>query len=1279
MRQTFFMPLLAGLFFLCPCLTSSQTTLDSAAIRQLVIKYADRLHISNDDAANAVISGSYLEPSTGIQYVYLQQSYQQIGVHNSILSLSFKNGTLLYSSGRFIDSIGSKAGSATPAVTPVLAVNKTAEHLRLKPAASPIVLQNRLATREHRMLLSSASIAKKDIEAKLIWVSPDEGATVRLAWNVNIDVLGSGDWWDVRVDAATGAVINKNNLTIHENRPAVSDAENDSRESLITAAPAAATVVATDGAAAGWRAPLAVTAPPNVSNASYLVVPFPYESPIHHAIAAENEPWLKASSYNTNAISYGWHFDGTNNYNITRGNNVFAYLDVTATNTSNASTNWPDTSSTGAPALSFSNTPDGTQQVTLTANKKFALDNLFYWNNLMHDVYYQYGFTEAAGNFQMNNLGRGGAGGDFVNAQAQDGAGISNADFATPVDGSSGRMRMFIFPKDPVFKVNSPAAVAGTYVAKEGVFSVNNQLTFKGPVTGQLIYYNDDAAGTAHIACTPPANAISGFIALIDRGACSGGFPTKAKNAQNAGAIAIIVVNNVSGAPVVMGGTDNTITIPAIMISQSDGAALKAQLANNINVTLSSPPANDGAVDAGVVCHEYGHGISNRLTGGPANSSCLNNAEQAGEGWSDYMAMMMTTNWATASLSDGAVAHPIGNYVTNQAVTGGGIRRYPYSTNMSIDPHTYSDMISSGEVHDIGEIWCSALWDMTWNIIQQTGSITPDIYNSTGGGGNTIALQLVITAMKLQPCSPGFIDSRNAILAADSILYGSIHKCAIWNAFARRGMGAGASQGSSNSTADQTVDFSLPSGVVLTKSPAPLIVAKGAKVTITHTATCNCQVPGNSYTISDTIPAGFNYVSSTGGTLNGNIVVSPAISFAAAQEAKTYSVTLQAGGTGCTVDSAINDNRDNRTIGSFTSANISGATGWTSSSLYAHTGTNSWKGPDAGSTNEATLTSASFTVGNMSVLSFWHYFLTEGTLDGGVVELSTNGGTTWIDASPYFIEYPYNATMLASGLSGRKAFSGGADAFRRTTINLGSFAGQTLRVRFRIASNGSQGSDGWFIDDIVVANGCGGVISAGMYNASAVRVDSAAQPVYVTLASSLPLTLLQFNARQAGREVLLAWQTSQEVNTASFEVQRSADGLHWSAISTVAANGQGSNDYQLYDNNPLTGTNYYRLRMIDKDLAFTYSPVRQVSIKDNGSFVIVPNPARDNAVIHFNGLLSSPEVLVYGSGGQMVQHFTISGNASYYTLSTAQMPAGVYTISVRSGNSTTMGKLVVVH
>ncbi|HNP54899.1 MAG TPA: M36 family metallopeptidase, partial [Ferruginibacter sp.] len=392
-----------------------------------------------------------------------------------------------------------------------------------------------------------------------------------------------------------------------------------------------------DGYQKIFRLSVAANSPSIVNNATYKVIPFPAESPIHPGgtPAVVSNPWNAAAG---NATSLKWHSNGTTDYNITRGNNVWAKEDLAA---SNSTTGVPATSTTATDPLSFNFTPDfnvSPTQTTPVPNQPFNITNLFYWNNIIHDVMYQYGFDEVSGNFQANNQGRGGAGNDFVLADAQDGNYVApnqnNANFSTPADGSSGRMQMYLWDAHAMFTVNAPAVIAGSYSCLESNFSTGNKLANVGPVTGDVVYYND-VSGGLHEACVTPGNTLTGKIALIQRGNCN--FTVKVKNAQDAGAIAVIMVNNVSGNPIIMGGTDNTITIPAVMISDVDGATMIAQLNNGLNVTLRGGPNLDGDVDNGVVVNEFGHGISNRLTGGPAQASCVSSAENMGEGWSDYI------------------------------------------------------------------------------------------------------------------------------------------------------------------------------------------------------------------------------------------------------------------------------------------------------------------------------------------------------------------------------------------------------------------------------------------------------------------------------------------------------------------------------------------------------------------------------------------------------------------------------------------------------------------
>ncbi len=559
-----------------------------------------------------------------------------------------------------------------------------------------------------------------------------------------------------------------------------------------------------------------------------------------------------------------WNNDGAKDYDSTRGNNVYAQPDLDG---KNATQNNAARSSTALPNLTFNFTPDfSVDPLKSSSNKNFAITNFFYWNNIMHDMSYQYGFTEVAGNFQQNNLSRGGKAADYVIADGMDGGGTNNANFATPIkDGSKPRMQMYLWSpsafKIKLLKINSPASYAGPKMSSESAFSTKNKLSKVGPVTANVVFFNNQGAPTLHTACVAAGNkaALSGKIAYIDRGDCA--FTDKVLKAQNAGAIGVIVGDNVvADIPLAMGGTNNNITIPAVSITLKDADSLKSFLNAGItvNATLqadTTAPQLDGDIDNSIISHEYMHGISGRLTGGPNKSTyCLQNKEQMGEGWSDYMALMMTTDWTTATPTDGALPHPIGNYAFGLPTTGGGIRIYPYSTDRSINPWTYDSLAKSSymtEVHNIGEPWCEMLWDMTWDLVNTAG-INRNFYNANGAGGNSVALKLVVQGLKLQPCAVGFVSGRNAILAADSLLYGGQYSPVIWQAFANRGCGYSAKEGKVTTVLDDTAAYDLPPGLLLANASAKttgvVSLATTQKVSISPNPVRNVMtisIPGN--------------------------------------------------------------------------------------------------------------------------------------------------------------------------------------------------------------------------------------------------------------------------------------------------------------------------------------------------------------------------------------------------------------------------------------------------
>jgi hypothetical protein len=148
----------------------------------------------------------------------------------------------------------------------------------------------------------------------------------------------------------------------------------------------------------------------------------------------------------------------------------------------------------------------------------------------------------------------------------------------------------------PVMKINSPAGKAGTYAIQTATFGA--PIT-AGGFTGNVVLADDGVAPNAD-GCTPLVNggAVSGNIVLIDRGTCT--FVAKAQAAQAAGATGLIVANNVAAGLPGMGGTDPSITIPCVGISQADGNSIKANLGAGVNVTfILDPSLKAGADNAG--------------------------------------------------------------------------------------------------------------------------------------------------------------------------------------------------------------------------------------------------------------------------------------------------------------------------------------------------------------------------------------------------------------------------------------------------------------------------------------------------------------------------------------------------------------------------------------------------------------------------------------------------------------------------------------------------------
>ena len=583
--------------------------------------------------------------NNGLRTVVWEQRVDDLAVYEGVLVGHItRQGELAGLSSLFIAEPGRAADAGTPnraalrnapVISAAQAVLLSAENIEeeLQPAGIT-TLTARPEGNEKRQSFKAGPLPG-ETQVRLLWLPINESSLL-LCWEVELTRRAGGERYRVLVDARTGEVQLRRRLTVYLSDATYRVFTSDSPRPF----------------SPGWPVP-DTNQPP--------------------AVARSLVTW---SALNTNASPIGWISDGENE---TRGNNVDAHTDRNADDL-------PDLPRPqGSPFRVFDLPLDMARPPGTYSDA--AVVQLFYWCNWMHDRLYELGFDEASGNFQKDNFGRGGLGGDAIQADAQDGSGFNNANFTPTPDGEPGRIQMFVF--------NSPE------------------------------------------------------------------------------------------------------------------------------------PDIDGDLDAEVILHEYTHGLSTRLVGGGVGIGTTQ-AGGMGEGWSDFYALAFLSEPG----DDLDAAYPFGAYASTLLAGLAenyyfGIRRYPYSTDLGRNPLTFKDIdpsqisphagvpmnpifggfnpLSAAEVHSLGEVWCSMLWEARASLIRRHG------YSA----GNQLILQLVTDGMKLSPPNPSFTQARDAIILADQVNNAGANYGELWQAFARRGMGFSAFSPDSSGTAGVVEAFDLPGSLFL--------------------------------------------------------------------------------------------------------------------------------------------------------------------------------------------------------------------------------------------------------------------------------------------------------------------------------------------------------------------------------------------------------------------------------------------------------------------------------
>lgn len=213
------------------------------------------------------------------------------------------------------------------------------------------------------------------------------------------------------------------------------------------------------------------------------------------------------------------------------------------------------------------------------------------------------------------------------------------------------------------------------------------------------------------------------------------------------------------------------------------------------------------------------------------------------------------------------------------------------------------------------------------------------------------------------------------------------------------------------------------------------------------------------------------------------------------------------------------------------------------------------------------------------------------------------------------------------------------------------------------------------VDITSILGGASDLSAGSITTTGSFAPDTYVAYTFASLDTPMPVTLTSFTAQAEGNSALLRWATTEETNSDFFEIQRSTDGKSWTELGRQVSKGESKVlvAYQFTDTDPHSGTNYYRLRMVDKDGTFAFSSIRPLQFEGGIKRIVYPNPAKDK--LFLNAPESIGKIRIFNASGVEVYHTAQKVGAE---ISIAHLRDGIHVVELTTAaGSVTTQKILI--